>query len=341
MGYKALSRYRSELMGAAMLWVMCFHAIDLDLGVEALNFLRAAGFGGVDIFILLSSMGLVMSLERRPMEYGDFMLRRAKRIMPEYLLIMIPYTVFLHFYKAVPWSAVLWNGLLLNYWVHCAGSFNWYISGAMTFYAITPPFHARFKASRRRELTAAFWVLAGLAVCQLIMQEGYWQYVDVFYRFPTFILGILLGFYVTEDRKLGKKDILFWAGWMALGLLYLSQSMAQRTGEGFRLHLPLCHLFLFTTVPMCLTICAAFEKLPLGWLQRPLKKIGECSLEIYLFNASIFTQVELLRKFVSFGPSNRLYYLIMFTVNIALGIAFHHLMERFAPQKRLQKSISG
>ena len=178
--------------------------------------------------------------------------------------------------------------------------------------------------------------LKGVNVGQLLMQEGYWYYVDVFYRFPTFILGILLGFYVTEERKLGKKDIAFWGLWLALGFLYLSQSLAQRTGEGFRLQLPLCHLFLFTTVPMCLALCAAFEKLPLGWLQKPLRKIGECSLEIYLWNASIFTQVELLRKFVRFGPSNRLYYLIMFTVNIALGIGFHHLMERLAPKKRLQ-----
>ena len=31
MCYRMLSKYRSELMGAAMLWVMLFHASDLDL----------------------------------------------------------------------------------------------------------------------------------------------------------------------------------------------------------------------------------------------------------------------------------------------------------------------
>ena len=40
MGYRALSKYRAELMGLAMLWVMCFHAFDLDLGREWLNNLR-------------------------------------------------------------------------------------------------------------------------------------------------------------------------------------------------------------------------------------------------------------------------------------------------------------
>ena len=342
MGYRVLSRYRSELMGVAMLWVMCFHAIDLDLGVELLNFLRAAGFGGVDIFILLSAMGLTMSLGRRKQEFGDFMVRRLWRIMPAYLIIMIPYTVFLHFYEAVPWSSVVWNSLLLNYWVRCPGSFNWYICGAMTFYVLTPVFYGLFSKSRSRERTAALWIAVGLALCQLIMQEGYWAYVDVFYRFCTFCLGILLGFYVLQERKVGKKDAAFWAVWLVLGLFYLSRSMAVRAGgEGFRLQLPLCHLFLFTTVPMCLTLCAAFEKLPLEWLQKPLRKIGECSLEIYLFNASIFTEVELLRRFVHFGPSNRLYYLIMFAVNIALGIGFHHAMEKLKIEKRLKKLVSA
>lgn len=47
MEYRVLSRYRSELMGVAMLWVMLFHSFDLDLGVPLLNSVRAAGFGGV------------------------------------------------------------------------------------------------------------------------------------------------------------------------------------------------------------------------------------------------------------------------------------------------------
>ena len=58
MKYSALSKYRTELMGLAMLWVMLYHAWSLDLGLRLLNAVRAFGFGGVDIFILLSAMGL-------------------------------------------------------------------------------------------------------------------------------------------------------------------------------------------------------------------------------------------------------------------------------------------
>ena len=86
MGYSVLSKYRSELMGAAMLWVMLFHAADLTFPIPGLDLFRAAGFGGVDIFILLSAMGLSLSLSRLEQEYGAFLARRGLRLVGEHSL---------------------------------------------------------------------------------------------------------------------------------------------------------------------------------------------------------------------------------------------------------------
>lgn len=329
MGYNVLSKYRTELMGAAIFWVMLFHAYDLDLSFRAANWLRAAGFGGVDIFILLSSMGLVMSLSRREQDYSSFMARRAGRVLPAYYLVMVPYTVFFILYHGGHWSALIWNSLLLYYWIRPLGAFNWYVAGAMTFYAVTPACFRALRRSRHREGLTAAVVLGGLAVCQVILQEGYWNTVDVMYRVPIFFIGLLLGFYVLEGRKLGGKDLLFWCGWFALGVGYL---FAMRL-EQDTLILPLCHLFLFTTVPMCLVMCWCFERLPLGWLRKGLRFLGTYSLEIYLLNISLFSEIELLRRFVSFGPSNRLYYLISFAANIAMGVLLHKLVERLRRQR--------
>ena len=60
--YQNLSRYRSELMGLAMLWVMLFHAYEFHFYVPLLDALKGIGFAGVDVFILLSAMGLYVSL---------------------------------------------------------------------------------------------------------------------------------------------------------------------------------------------------------------------------------------------------------------------------------------
>lgn len=323
MGYNVLSKYRTELMGAAILWVMLFHSYDLDLGARLLNWGRAAGFGGVDIFITLSSMGLVMSLARREQEYSEFMRRRAERILPAYYLVMIPYTIFYILYYKAGWNGLIWNCLLLYYWVRPRAAFNWYVAGSMTFYAVTPMCFRSMRRSRRRTLWTAAAVLISEGVNVVLGAENYWPYMDVGFRVPVFFIGLLLGFYVLEDRRLGWKDILFWCFWLGLGAAYILGRAYFHLEE----YIPVCPLFLFSTVPMCLVMCWCFDRLPLGWLRRFLRLLGTHSLEIYLLNVSVFSEIPLLRKVVSFGPSNRLYFLLSYVVNIAAALLLHKVVE--------------
>lgn len=325
MGYSVLSKYRSELMGMAMLWVMLFHAWDLDLRVPALNWLRAAGFGGVDIFILLSAMGLVMSLSSREQEFTAFMSRRAVRILPAYFIVMPAYTLFSILRGTAPVSALIWNSTLLYYWVHAQGAFNWYVSGIMLFYALTPFCFHRLSRTRRRAAWTAAGIALGLLCCRLLIMDNYWNYLDVFYRVPVFLLGLLIGFYVWEGRRLAGRDILFWCVWFLIGGAYL---LASSKLPAETLYLPLCHLFLFTTVPMCLCACVCFEHLPLSWLRGFLRLAGKHSLEIYLLNVSFFSETALLQQYLDFGPGHYIYYLITFPLNIALGLLLHRLVDR-------------
>lgn len=312
-------------MGAAIVWVMLFHAFDLDLRVPLLNAICRAGFGGVDVFILLSSMGLVMSLSRRPQEYTAFMARRGQRILPAYFAVMVPFTLYLILARGKTWSSLIWNASLLYYWVRPSGAFNWYVAGAMTFYAVTPWCFARWQRSKHRQGLTALAVGLGLALCQLLTHEGYWQYTDLAYRIPVFFLGLLLGFWVLEDRPLTAKSALFWAACLcaAGGYLYLSLT---KEWINWPIHFPQCHLFLFTTVPMCLLICLALDKLPLGPLSRLLDFLGRYSLEIYLLNVSVFSLIDLWRGCLPFGGSNRLYYVIMLPLNVLLAVLLRRMV---------------
>lgn len=322
MKYSVLSKYRTELMGLAMLWVMLFHAWGLDFGVRPLNFIREIGFGGVDIFILLSAMGLVMSLCRKERKFGPFMARRAARVLPSYFVVMLPYTVFLILWKGAPVSALLWNSTLLSYWVQADGRFNWYISGIMLFYALTPLCFRWMKKAKHREGVTAAGMAAGFVLCWFLMYHNGKGYLDVAYRIPIFFLGLLTGFYAWEERDLGKKDILFWCFWSLCGIAYY--------GAGKMLsevvYLPLCLMFLFLILPLCLLGCLLFERLPLGGLRWFLRLIGESSLEIYLLNVSFVTGTDLLRKYLDFGLGRGLYHLITISLNLAVGLLFHRMM---------------
>lgn len=323
LNYHVLSKYRTELMGAAIFWVMLFHSFDLNLGFGFLNRLRDVGFGGVDIFILLSAVGLVSSLSKREQRCADFMARRAGRVLPAYYLVMVPYTVFLILCRGVPWSTLAWNASLLYYWVQPAGAFNWYVAGIMAFYLVTPFCFRCLQRSKHRNLLGAAGVLAGMAVSGGLLRADIWYALDVTCRIPIFFLGLTVSFYVVEERKLGLRDLLFWSGWLGLALVY----RAVRTVPELRPFFPLDRMFLFVPVPLCLAACWCFEHLPLGWLRRVLRLLGTYSLEIYLLNVSLFSEVGLLRGLVSFGPSNRLYYLVSYTANVALAVLVHKVVD--------------
>lgn len=87
-GYRLLSRYRTELMGIAMLWVMLFHAYEFHFGIPLLDTVKELGFGGVNIFILLSGMGLYVSIPKTYSSYLTHCRRRMGCILPAHWLIV-------------------------------------------------------------------------------------------------------------------------------------------------------------------------------------------------------------------------------------------------------------
>lgn len=84
---------------------------------------------------------------------------------------------------------------------------------------------------------------------------------------------------------------------------------------------------------MCFALGFLFDKLPLGWLRKFLRLVGENSLEIYLFNVSVFFETALWRRIFAFGPSNRLYWLVIFALNIACGVALHKAVGKIRDKR--------
>ena len=79
-----LSRYRGELMGAAMLFIVLFH---VDLPRYDLYYgLRRCGNVGVDMFLFLSGIGLWYSWSKNT-SLRQFFLNRYIRIYPAWLIV--------------------------------------------------------------------------------------------------------------------------------------------------------------------------------------------------------------------------------------------------------------
>ena len=79
-----ISRFRGELMGAAMLFIILFH-VGLPRE-DAFYGLRRMGNVGVDMFLFLSGIGLWFSWMKNP-DTKRFFIRRYLRIYPAWLII--------------------------------------------------------------------------------------------------------------------------------------------------------------------------------------------------------------------------------------------------------------
>ena len=68
-GLDLISKYRGAIMGFAALWILFFHEwvtlfVNNQVGVNIEGYLKRIGFCGVDIFLLLSGIGLTFAIRK-------------------------------------------------------------------------------------------------------------------------------------------------------------------------------------------------------------------------------------------------------------------------------------
>lgn len=89
-GLDLISKYRGAIMGFAALWILFFHEwvtlfVNNQVGVNIEGYLKRIGFCGVDIFLLLSGIGLTFAIRKG--NVLTFYYRRIKRILLPFLVM--------------------------------------------------------------------------------------------------------------------------------------------------------------------------------------------------------------------------------------------------------------
>ncbi len=140
-----LRKYRTALMGIAILWVYLFHT---SWNVfEPLYTLIHKGYGGVDIFFFLSGFGIFFALEKSS-SILDFYKRRIRKIYPAFLITLFALFVLRYRHlrmEGVPKKELLFsffaNVFTVSYFKWTVITFNWYIFAILNFYLLSPVFH--------------------------------------------------------------------------------------------------------------------------------------------------------------------------------------------------------
>lgn len=273
-----ISENRSTMMGLSIIAIILFHQ-DFITGFP-LNVFQYYGYWGVEVFLLLSGMGLVNSLQKYPTR--TYFQRRLLRLFPSCLfcgilkcvgafllsiLILIPYDTF-----PINWLSPFSLDL-------------WFIRAIIVYYLLSPWLYKFLleKPVITIAVVISLFLINGILFRVHDCNSPTW----IIERLPVFCIGMIL--------KL-KNDVLSTKS-LILSLVFLLTAVvivAIFRGEIYDASLPWTIMILslaFGTTAMIYLITLLLKRIPQTILI-PFKWTGTMSLELYLVHEFVFGIVK-------------------------------------------------
>lgn len=322
-----LSKYRTLLMGFAILWVMFFHS-HVQVGTSTFfEFFKRIGYGGVDIFILVSGFGVYFSIHNDD-SLRHFYKKRALRILPYYYPIVIIVTIIA--IKLGIWNtdSLFYNLTTLGYWrnVGLGKIYDWYIPALIFLYLVTPLYYKFFKINKNA--TTIFAIIAAYVFSY--STNGNYDYLyNLTFRIPHYVIGFWLADFLIRNKEyeFNKFTIALCALSLIVGISILYYFYYYTPYfEQYGIYVA---PFILITFPLCMFLCYFFSlfksyKFPV------LTFFGIHSLTLFIFHEKI------LFLFYLFLPSN-IQDICAFIVTIILAYIWQKLVDNIVNKITIKK----
>ena len=330
--YDKVNLYRTELMGIAAILVFLNHS-KLFLWDDKYGFvlkLFSEGGVGVDVFILLSGIGLYYSYANNT-NAKSFYRRRASRIMPTYLSV----ATILFGIKCIvngSFKRFLLDLSLISYWIYGDGSY-WYVAYVLVFYFLYPFIFNFMLKSRKNTVVAISLMYLVQIVVLLYANDLYCRLQFFFSRLPITIIACWLGKKSYEKETIGKKYFaLCMLAFICIRIFRII--FVPEIYEGwvtFLVKTANCYcmivfIYLYAILREKIDICLIDRHRKLGMiLPWFLTFMGNMSLEVYLIHVSMISCVFLL---VKHEISVHWYFLVGFPLTCLLSYIDKRLIEK-------------
>ena len=326
-----INKYRGVIMGVAALMIFLFHHWTVITPSVFPNhptlgsipyFLVTHGHTGVDIFFLLSGIGLVWAADKGSV--GRFYLRRIKRVyIPFFICYAVLFIVtgqpFLQWIRVVSGYSFLFESMY---------SVFWFVPAILILYLLFPLYNFILKKLRFPVLVTAVVLVLWYLGSQFLPINYY--YFGFYNRIPVFLIGVLLG-RLEKDGKFPKSKLFYLAGPVLLALGLFTTYLVENKGVPLLVTLPNCFI-----PALCLGTGTVFIlAFVLDFLHRfriagkvadlisvPFSYLGKTSLEFYL--VQMFTVRGLLysdRGIVSVSTGSTLGNDLLILL-VAVGLSF-------------------
>lgn len=281
-----VNRYRSPIMGFAALWILFFHfwqPLFANGAPAALfyaeNVAKRLGFEGVDMFFLLSGMGLTYSVGKHSL--GGFYLRRLKRLAVPFVAVAALRAVC----ERWGWRAFLFVVSGANFFVGNMYFFLWFVTAIAVLYLVFPLYWRFFSRARSKVVftlaVIAVWYALSLSL-RGVLREDMYGFTN---RIPVFLTGVLFGWGSQKGAALPpRRTVAVIAAGLAAAGLTLSFMCNFRNLELLLPQSNCCLPSFLTALGLTALLAELFAWLGRGagrFVNRALGFVGGISLEFY------------------------------------------------------------
>lgn len=318
--FDLLNLYRKELMGIAIILIMLFHSsININIFFDSI---KKVGYFGVDIFLLLSGIGIYYSYNKCA-NLKMFYKRRILRILPTYLPIVLVYSIFLRMVKAIDTETIFYNLSMLSFWINEENRFDWYVPAIMVLYLFSPLLIALTNDSRRIKKFIIFSLLFNIVIIILNL-----NYLLIFTtRIPIFFVGMVIAKKINENRSIKINNtifnIIFVVGIVLLVVFfkYLNKYLWK-----YGLY---WYPFILITPAFCFYLSKGFNYISKRGksILNIIKWFGEHSLELYLFHFTIYRVIIIFTEYFCINISIISINLINFIFSILSSILWKRMLN--------------
>ena len=202
-GLLPVSEYRGAIMGVAALWIYFFHcwilvfdglSAPFSILYSVEFYLKLIGFTGVDIFLLLSGIGLTYAIKKGSVP--KFYFRRIRRILLPFVVLGISMGIV----REWGWEKILKNLSCYNFLFYHVDSFLWFGPAILILYLFFPLYFKLFDKAKSKEIFTLGAILVWLLLSLVLRDKMRSDLFGFTNRIPVFVFGIMLG-HVIQTRK--------------------------------------------------------------------------------------------------------------------------------------------
>lgn len=266
-----ISKYRSQIMGFAILWVMTSH-VPVG-GDNFLKFVQYIGFAGVEMFMIVSGFGLYYAM-KKSQSLAQYYRRRVVRILPMWIIC----SVLLYFFcNEEPLFSVAFVRRIGQCW--------WFIPFILLVYGISP---IVYKALTSKSVWPIVGVISATLFCQIVYKISGFSNIMInlaFARSFDFIIGMWLAKALNDGKQLNAIWMIL-SGIVGFTIVYLLSHDIVFSGFWHE-HYDLRLYPMVLTGPLMCYLVVWISSLT-KYVSIPLKFLGEFTLEIYLVHVLIW-----------------------------------------------------